>query len=41
MSLTNKNKLLDVAVEAAIAASNLIMEALDGPKLLIRKVEQT
>ncbi len=37
MSLTNKNKLLDVAVEAAIAASNLIMEALDGPKTIDQK----
>ena len=32
MSLTNKNKLLDVAVEAAIASSNIIMGALENPK---------
>jgi len=37
MSLINKNKLLDVAVEAAIASSNLIMEALDSPKIIDQK----
>lgn len=37
MSLINKNKLLDVAVEAALASSNLIMEALDSPKIIDQK----
>lgn len=37
MSPTEKNKLLDVAIDAAVAASNLIMEALDNPKIIDHK----
>ena len=37
MSLTNKDKFLEVAVEAALASSDLIMEALSQPKIIDRK----
>ena len=37
MSHINKTKLLDTAVEAALASSNLIMEAYDNPKIINHK----
>lgn len=37
MSHTNNEKFLDVAVEAALASSNLIMEALDKPRVIRKK----
>ena len=37
MSLINKDKFLEVAVEAALASSDLIMEALSQPKIIDRK----